>query len=176
MRTDRRSLGLSSRTPGQPERRMSIMRYRKQHTIGRVVTGRAADGWGTIALRGAAGRWAMVLGVLVIGVLLGGVLPALADNLCKPATGPQSKCTQDEQCCTGLVCDVNGSTDGFKHCQPGCHIGGTFYGRGTVDSTQCQSCQPSVSTTAWTALPDNTSCNDGNACTRTDTCQSGQCV
>jgi len=60
---------------------------------------------------------------------------------------------------------------------PGCHIGGVFYTSGAVNATQCQSCQPTVSTTAWTNLAASTSCNDHSGCTTGDHCDgAGSCT
>ena len=104
---------------------------------------------------------------------------ALAESDCKPAAPlPQSKCNKDAQCCTGLVCGPAGSSqnNATTQCQPGCRIDGVFYASGAVNATQCQSCQPAVSTKAWSDLGNGTSCNDHNACTQTDTCQAGACV
>jgi len=155
-------------------------------------------------------RTKLLLGVCILvlgGGLLGTLPAALAqdqDEECKPAAPlPQSRCVKDAQCCGGLVCDVHGSPDGFKHCQPGCHIGNQFQASGSLNG-QCQSCQPTVSTTGWTnkangtTCPDDgnactndvcsagvcthpakangTACNDGNACTQTDTCEAGVCT
>ena len=61
-------------------------------------------------------------------------------------------------------------------CQPGCRINGVFYASGAVNATQCQSCQPAVSTTAWSDLGNGSSRNDHNACTQSDSCQAGTCV
>lgn len=59
----------------------------------------------------------------------------------------------------------------------GCCIGGVAVAAGTIDpSNACQACQPAVTTTAWSDRPNGTTCDDGNRCTRTDTCQGGVCV
>ena len=102
---------------------------------------------------------------------------ASADTTCKPAAPlPQAKCTKDAQCCAGLVCQAT-TADPTTRCRPGCHINGAFYASGATNpANRCQSCQPNVSTTGWTAKANNTACNDGNACTRTDTCQGGVCT
>jgi hypothetical protein len=82
------------------------------------------------ARSGAARRWAVGLAVLVVGLLLCGTRPALADAVCKPAApSPQSKCNNDAQCCAGLVCAPSG---GDTRCQSGCRIGGVFYASGAV--------------------------------------------
>ena len=127
------------------------------------------------ALGGARNRRQLLKAL--VGSTAGGLLaragarPAAADTACKPAApAPQSKCTKDGQCCAGLVCEGG-------RCQGGCRIGGAFYEAGASNpANQCQTCQPSVSTSAFTSKADGTGCDDGNACTRTDTCQSGTCV
>jgi hypothetical protein len=58
----------------------------------------------------------------------------------------------------------------------GCTISGTFYPAGATTNNGCEVCNPAVSTTAWSLVTDGTSCNDGNACTQTDSCKSGACV
>src|SRR5262245_46075431 len=91
---------------------------------------------------------------------------AAADNACKPAApATQAKCSKDAQCCAGLICQ--GGT-----CQGGCRIGGGYYAAGTINSSNvCRTCQPAVSTTAWSPVANGTGCSDNNACTNTDTCQ-----
>src|SRR5439155_16786856 len=37
-------------------------------------------------------------------------------------------------------------------------------------------CDPATGTCSNPATPDGTACHDGNACTRTDTCQAGLCA
>jgi hypothetical protein len=104
-------------------------------------------------------------------------VPALSADLvsaspnCRPAA-PQrgSNCTKDSQCCAGLVCQSGA-------CRSGCRVGGAFYAEGAKSpSNACLSCQPSVSTTSFTAVAEGGSCSDGNACTQTDTCQAGACT
>ena len=61
----------------------------------------------------------------------------------------------------------NGVADGV------CVVTDTRQGRRGL---QCMACQPSVSPWAYTPLPDGNDCDDGNACTRNDTCSSGNCA
>ena len=78
--------------------------------------------------------------------------------------------------CTVDTCNGDGTcthtpTDGS------CVIDGTCYVAGATNPTNpCQQCAPSSSQTNWSPKPNGTSCNDGNACTRTDTCQAGSCT
>lgn len=74
-------------------------------------------------------------------------------------------------CGTGKVCDATAT------CAADCYIGGTLYGSGTTRSSNvCQVCMPSTSTTSWSNVADNTSCDDGNLCNGVDTCQTGSCT
>src|ERR1019366_6104076 len=68
-------------------------------------------------------------------------------------------CTQADACATGVCVGSNPVT-----CAAGdqCHAAGT--------------CDPASGTCSNPAAPNGTGCNDGNACTQTDSCQSGACV
>src|SRR6266481_1475689 len=110
----------------------------------------------------------LLLALVASTVLLVAAAPdAGTDNACKPAAPlAQSKCTKDTQCCAGLVCDAG-------HCQAGCHIGGAFQtsGQKNTAANNCQSCQPSVSRTAWTNVAAGISCRaSGGECDVGDTC------
>jgi hypothetical protein len=101
--------------------------------------------------------------------------PPAGKNCSPAAPAKQSKCSADYQCCAGLVCQSY-LGDGMK-CQPGCRIAGAFFAAGAPNpANPCQSCQPAVSTTAWSGLANGTACNDGNACTRSDVCTGGVCA
>ncbi len=104
------------------------------------------------------------------GVLtLLGVRAAGADDTCKPANLPQSKCNKDAQCCVGLVCGPDGL------CEPGCRIDGTFYADGAEEpGNVCRTCQPMVSTVGWSNA-DGVTCETGNLCTA-DICSAGACT
>src|SRR5437899_3022932 len=110
----------------------------------------------------------LLLALVASTVLLVAAAPdAGADSACKPAAPlAQSKCTKDTQCCAGLVCEAG-------HCQAGCHIGGAFQtsGQKNTAANNCQSCQPSVSRTAWTNVAAGISCRaSGGECDIGDTC------
>ncbi len=68
-------------------------------------------------------------------------------------------------------------TPGAKQCsgqQPQtCDTNGTWQSSGAACGT-CMAC--SAATATCMAVANGTSCNDGNACTQTDTCQSGTCT
>ena len=120
----------------------------------------------------SAKRHSATVSAFVVAAILAIVLvvPSQAapngSGSCKPAA---RKCTNDAQCCAGLVCQ-GGS------CLAGCRIGEVFHAkRASNPANACQSCRPTVSTTAWTNRANGTTCSDGNACTQTDRCQAGVC-
>lgn len=87
----------------------------------------------------------------------GAANPADACQSCVPATSSNSwsSATDGTTCGTGEIC--SGGT-----CESGCYISGQFYGAGSANpGSSCYVCTPSVSTTAWTALADNTPCGAG---------------
>jgi uncharacterized repeat protein (TIGR01451 family) len=78
-----------------------------------------------------------------------------------PPYAPQRTWESDYACCVPDVCTV----------------GGTVYTAGQPNpANPCQTCQPSVSTSAFTNIADGTACNDGNACTSNDVCTAGVCA
>ncbi|MFH2005946.1 MAG: kelch repeat-containing protein [bacterium] len=75
-----------------------------------------------------------------------------------PCTAPETCDEGGEQC----VC-------------PGCSIGGTCYVDASPNpSNECEVCNVSASTTAWTNN-DGAACNDGTFCNGPDTCSGGTC-
>jgi len=108
--------------------------------------------------------------MLTATVLMLAGRPALSAAPCRPAS-PQSgsNCSKDSQCCAGLVCQSSA-------CRPGCRVSGVFYAEGVNNpANSCQSCQPALSTSSFSAVTNGVSCSDGNACTQTDSCQGGAC-
>ncbi|MBK8258962.1 MAG: right-handed parallel beta-helix repeat-containing protein [Polyangiaceae bacterium] len=67
-------------------------------------------------------------------------------------------CTQTDTCQNGTCNGSNPKT---------CNAPGQCQGSGT--------CNPVSGSCSYPALANGTACNDGNACTQTDTCQSGSC-
>ena len=58
-----------------------------------------------------------------------------------------------------------------------CTIGGQIFANGDVNpSNPCEACNPLVSATSYTALPNGSSCDDSDACTIADSCQAGSCT
>jgi alpha-tubulin suppressor-like RCC1 family protein len=82
--------------------------------------------------------------------------PAMPDGA---SCSDGNACTQTDTCQTGACTGGNPVT-----CAPAdqCHDAGT--------------CDPGTGQCSNPAVPDGTSCSDGNACTQTDTCQAGICV
>lgn len=97
-------------------------------------------------------------------------------------------CTDDDKCngagacvgsaaCAALSCE-DATCTGDDECtltiEPNkCRIGGNCYAQGEVNpSNTCQVCDPSLPE-EWSSTTG--SCNDGNACTHSDTCVDGAC-
>jgi hypothetical protein len=111
-------------------------------------------------------------------------------------------CTVGERCstavCTGgtprdcadlLTCTTDSCNEGGDLCdhtlQPGkCLIEGVCYLSGDLrPGNTCEECNPTLSGSSWSVRPDDSLCNDGNACTGTgrpgigfDTCTGGVCT
>ena len=78
--------------------------------------------------------------------------------------------------CTSVVCDGLGGCS--QSLLPGyCKIAGACHlAQAPNPASDCQLCDPSSSTDAWSPRPDGTVCNDGDACTHTDSCDDvGSC-
>src|SRR5262245_10571889 len=92
---------------------------------------------------------------------------------CNPATGVCSSPAK----ANGIACsDGNGCTQNDT-CQAGICTGGTPMVCNAPD--QCHTagtCSSATGTCSYPAKADGTTCNDGNACTRTDSCQAGTCT
>ncbi len=90
--------------------------------------------------------------------------------------GSNPKPCDDGKSCTNDSCDPVTGECQHAITSGSCLIGGTCYGYASPNpANPCQWCWPPSSHTAWTAH-DGVACDDGNACTQTDTCQGGQCV
>lgn len=86
-----------------------------------------------------------------------------------------SDCADDGLSCTESVCD------GHLGCQhvvkdDYCLINKTCRNKydENPDST-CQQCDPDLSQTQWSDKQEGSTCNDGNNCTKDDSCKSGTC-
>jgi uncharacterized repeat protein (TIGR03803 family) len=110
---------------------------------------------------------------LCAGVTCAASDPCHVGGTCNPGTGVCSNpakadgtscndgnaCTQTDTCQAGTCTGSNPVT--CTALDP-CHVGGT--------------CNPGTGVCSNPAKADGTSCNDGNACTQTDTCQAGTCT
>jgi len=81
----------------------------------------------------------------------------------------------DGLACTSDSCNGDGTCT-FVPTAGACVIGGACVLAGTTDpANQCQECSPATSQIAWSPKANGTSCNDGNACTKSDSCTAGTC-
>ena len=92
---------------------------------------------------------------------------------CDPATGHCSNPLAPN----GISCNDGNACTRSDSCQNGACVGSAPVV--CTNGDPCQSggsCDPATGTCSTAAAADGTPCNDGNACTRTDTCQAGRCV
>src|SRR5205814_506221 len=89
-----------------------------------------------------------------------------------PATGACSNPAKPD----GAPCNDGSACTQADTCQRGICVGADPV---VCTGDQCHtagSCNPATGTCSSRPKPDGKSCDDGNACTRTDTCQGGVCV
>ncbi len=102
-------------------------------------------------------------------VYLSGITnPSNACQSCQPGTSTTTwtSLANGTTCGTGEVC--NNTT-----CSSGCSIDGVVYASGVANpSNACESCQPSLTSLAWSNVTDGTSCGSAEIC-RTGACVSG---
>ena len=118
------------------------------------VTAGTACGAGQFCSAGTCQAGCVIGGTFYAG---GAANPADACQSCVPGTSNNawSNATDGTTCGTGEICSGGA-------CQSGCYISGQFYGAGSANpGSSCYVCTPSTSTTAWTALTDNTPCGAG---------------
>ncbi|HXU62114.1 MAG TPA: kelch repeat-containing protein, partial [Polyangia bacterium] len=100
-----------------------------------------------------------------------------ACDVAEKCTGAGAACPADGLAANGSPCNDGNACTQTDTCQSG-----TCTGANPVTCTvfdQCHgvgTCNPTDGTCSKPLLANGTSCNDGNACTRTDTCQSGTCT
>ncbi len=96
-------------------------------------------------------------GVCITGPISGG-------SCAYPNRPDGSSCSDGDACTLGDTCQAGACTSGAPGCAPPdqCH-------------TAADSCDP-VSGCSYPARPDGTPCDDGSACTRSDTCEAGLCT
>jgi hypothetical protein len=96
-----------------------------------------------------------------------------AAGTCDPATGVCSQPTAAD----GTACDDGSACTRRDECAGGLCAGRDPVVCGALD--QCHAagtCDPATGTCSEPAVADGTACDDGNACTRRDTCVGGACV
>ena len=94
-------------------------------------------------------------------------------GVCNPATGVCS----NPAAADGTICNDGNACTQTDTCQSGSCTGGNPVVCSALD--QCHvvgACNTATGVCSNPAAPDGSSCNDGNACTQTDTCQSGSCT
>jgi len=92
---------------------------------------------------------------------------------CNPATGTCSNPAKPD----GSACNDGNACTQTDTCQGGACTGANSVVCATPD--QCHdtgTCNPATGVCSNPAKPNGSACNDGNACTQTDTCQSGTCT
>ena len=70
--------------------------------------------------------------------------------------------------CNGVGCDPPTAIPGW------CAIDGVCYAAGALGPNPCQHCDP-AKPTVWVNRPPGAECDDGEACTKNEVCQSGLC-
>lgn len=114
----------------------------------------------------------------------GGAADLCAGVICNPADAcheagvcdPASGLCSDPPSADGKGCDDGDACTLSDVCQAGVCTGGSAVQCGP--SGVCHEpgvCDPATGTCAFAPMPDGTACDDGNACSRTDTCQAGTC-
>src|SRR5207247_10548 len=91
---------------------------------------------------------------------------------CSPATGTCSDPARPD----GSACDDGSACTQTDSCQAGVCTGSNPVVCPSSDQCRVGTCEPATGACSEPARRDGTSCNDGDACTRTDTCQSGSCT
>src|SRR5205823_2269382 len=92
---------------------------------------------------------------------------------CDPATGACSNPAKPD----GAACNDGNACTQTDSCQAGVCTGTNPVGCAAAD--QCHdagTCNPATGACSNPAKPDGAACNDGNACTQTDSCQAGVCT
>ena len=97
-----------------------------------------------------------------------------AASTCNPATGV---CDPGAALPDGTSCNDGNPCTNVDTCQAGACTGGSPVTCGPAASChEASTCNPGTGLCeAGPALPNGTSCNDGDACTTVDTCQAGTC-
>lgn len=98
---------------------------------------------------------------------------------------PPESCTGDGDCDDQKACTVDrcvAGDDGIRHCAWSIADGHCFINNVCADADAprpgepCQFCDPAHDARAWTTASDDTSCDDGDACTEATACSNGRCL
>ena len=82
----------------------------------------------------------------------------------------------DTLSCTTDLCD-EAADSCINRVSTGCVIDNMCIAAGTPDPLNaCRTCNPTLSTTTYSAVVNGTACNDGAFCTTADTCTAGTCA
>ena len=94
-----------------------------------------------------------------------------------PGVCPDPAVCDDKRSCTADDCAMPGAVCSWLLLPGNCLIAGACYAKDAANpANPCQFCQPSLSTTAWSAKADGASCEDGITCTSQGACKTGACV
>ncbi len=87
-------------------------------------------------------------------------------------------CTAPDSCHSPGACNASTGVCSAPTLNAGfCYIGGACVASGATNGANtCETCQPGASTAQYSNVSNGTSCNDGSACTLSDSCQGGICV
>ena len=93
---------------------------------------------------------------------------------CQPINN-DGACTDDGISCTDDVCNAGACTHPTTQGQ--CYIDGACFADGTTSpDNACLYCDTVFNSGAWRNMVNGTACDDGDACTQTDTCFGGACT
>ncbi|MFO0761033.1 MAG: hypothetical protein U0359_31435 [Byssovorax sp.] len=94
-------------------------------------------------------------------------------GVCNPATGV---CSNPNKA-NGAACNDGNACTQNDTCQNGVCVGQNPVACAAADACHDAGvCNPATGVCSSPVKPNGTACNDGNACTQTDTCQNGACV
>ncbi|HVW27339.1 MAG TPA: MYXO-CTERM sorting domain-containing protein [Polyangiaceae bacterium] len=98
---------------------------------------------------------------------------------CSESAGGCTVNTSACQCTTNAACDDGDACDGVETCDLStytCKKGTAVDCSQLTDPCNTGTCNPANGVCSAVPKPNGTTCNDGNACTQTDTCQVGTCT
>ena len=99
-----------------------------------------------------------------------------------PDVGPPPTCETADECDDGRACTEDLCDESAGHCtwtidEENCLIGGNCFDIGDIaPRNPCGICDPSVSTTEWSAIAEGEACDAGDICVVDAVCTEGLCV